>query len=376
MELKEMSIEALEERKAAIALEVEAEDADLDALEAEARAIKEEIEQRKAAEEKRAEIRSAVKAGAGIVVEKMEEVKPMNEKEIRNSEAYIDAYANYIKTGDDAECRALLTTNASGTVAVPDIVMERVRTAWNREGIMSRVRKAYVKGNLKVGFELSADAAVVHTEGASAPSEESLVLGTVSIVPQSIKKWISVSDEVMDMRSSEFLMYIYDELAYQIAKKAADTLVGLIIAATTASTSTAVGVKAITVRTVGLDTVATAISNLCDEATEPVLMMNKLTYAAFKSVQAAGNYGYDPFEGLPIEFNSTITAYSAATTGVPYLLVGDLANGALANFPSGEEIEFKFDDLSLAEKDLIKIVGRKFVGLGLVGPQHFVKVTR
>lgn len=178
------------------------------------------------------------------------------------------------------------------------------------------------------------------------------------------------------MRAQEFLDYVYDELAYQIAKKAADELVGKIIAAPTASTATAVGVPAITVASIGLDTVAQAIANLSDEATNPVLMMNKLTYASIKAVQAAGNYGYDPFEGLPVEFNSTITAYSAATTGVPYLIVGDLQNGALANFPSGEEIEFKFDDLSLAEKDLVKIVGRKFVGLGLVAPGQFVKVTK
>lgn len=186
----------------------------------------------------------------------------------------------------------------------------------------------------------------------------------------------SVSDEVMDLRAPEFLEYIYSELAYQIAKKAADTLVGLIVAATTANTSNAVGVPAITVKTLGLDTIATAIANLSDEATEPVIMMNKLTYAAFKGVQAASNYGYDPFEGLPVEFNSTITAYSAATTGVAYLLVGDLANGALANFPNGDEITFKFDDLSLAERDLVKIVGREYVGLGLIGPKHFVKVTK
>ena len=56
-------------------------------------------------------------------------------------------------------------------------------------------------------------------------------------------------------------------------------------------------------------------------------------------------------------------------------IVGDLGNGALANFPGGEDIEFKFDELSLAEKDLVKIVGREYVGLGLVGPDQFVRLT-
>ena len=93
---------------------------------------------------------------------------------------------------------------------------------------MSRVRKAFVKGNLKVGFEISGTDAAVHTEGGDAVAEETLVLGVVNLVPQSIKKWISVSDEALDLRGEAFLDYIYDELAYRIAKKAADLLVAQI----------------------------------------------------------------------------------------------------------------------------------------------------
>ena len=192
MEIKEMTIEQLEERLAAIPAELENEGADLDSLEEEVRSIKEEMETRKAAEAQRVEIREQVAAGSGIVTEEIHtEERKMSEMEIRNSEAYINAYANYIKTNDPKECRALLTENVSGTVPVPDYVLERVRTAWDREGLMQYVRKTYMKGNLKIGFEISATAATNHTEAAnSAVSEESLVLGTVSITPISIKKWI------------------------------------------------------------------------------------------------------------------------------------------------------------------------------------------
>ena len=114
MELKDMSIEELEARKSAIAEEVEAPEADLDALEEEIRAIKDELEARAAAEAKRAEIRSAVAMGEGTVVEIIEKEEPkMTNMEVRNSKEYIDAYAEYIKTENDAECRALLTENVS-----------------------------------------------------------------------------------------------------------------------------------------------------------------------------------------------------------------------------------------------------------------------
>ena len=307
-------------------------------------------------------------------IEKREEIK-MADIEIRNTNEYINAYAEYIKSGDNAECRALLSENASGTVPVPEMVYDIVKTAWEREGIMARVRKAYLKGNIKVGFELSSDGATVHTEGV-AVNEENLVLGVVEIPAKSIKKWISISDEALDLSGEAFLRYIYDELTYQIAKKAADELIALIKAAGTASTSTAVGVPAIKVTTAAMDTIAQAVAQLSDDAANPVIMMNKLTWADFKAVQYANGYGADPFEGLPVEFNNTITAYSAATTGVPYVIVGDLEQGALANFPNGEEIQFKFDEMTLATSDLVRIVGRQFVGLGIVAPNAFCKITK
>ena len=67
MEIREMTAEALEERKAAIATELDNEGADLDALESEVRAINEELESRKAAEAKKNEVRSMVAAGEGEV---------------------------------------------------------------------------------------------------------------------------------------------------------------------------------------------------------------------------------------------------------------------------------------------------------------------
>lgn len=379
MEFREMTIEQLEERKTAIGAEIEAPEADLDALEAEVRGIKEELERRAAEEAKKVEIRTAVASGQGIVIEKPieEERKTMTNMEVRNTPEYIEAYAKYIRTEDDTECRALLTENGSGSLPVPELVYDVVKTAWAREGIMSRVRRSFVKGNLKVGFEISSTGATVHTEGQSV-NEETLVLGTVNLVPAAIKKWISVSDEALDINAGgeNFLRYIYDELAYQIAKKAADELVAKIKACGTVSTTTCPGVPAITVTTASLGTVAEAIGHLSDEATNPVIMMNKLTWSTFKGLQAAGNYGYDPFEGLPVVFNDTITAYSAATTGVPYMIVGDLEQGALANFPAGDDIRFKFDEMTLATSDLVRVIGRQYVALGVVAPDAFVKVTK
>ena len=377
MEIKEMTVEQLEERKAEILTQLDAPEADLDALEEETRAIKTELEERKAAAAKREEIRSRVADGAGVLVEKIEteERQMPTNAEVRNSKEYIDAYAEYIKTDNDAECRALLTENVSGSVPIPEFVYDIVKTAWEKEGITSRVRKSYLKGNLKVGFEISGDPAVVHTEGGEAIDPENLVLGVVNLVPQSIKKAIQISDEVYDMRGENFLRYIYDELTYKIAKKAADDLVDCILACGTVSTTTCPGVPQITAD-VAMGTVAAAIATLSDEAANPTIIMNKQTWGSFKAAQYAANYPIDPFEGLDVVFNNHMTAYSAATTGVTYMIVGDLDHGALMNFPAGDGIAFKFDELTLKKSDLIEILGRQYVAMGVVAPDAFVKVVK
>ena len=87
MEIKEMTAEELEARQAEIITEIDSPEADLDALESEIRSIKEELETRKAAETKKAEIRASVANGEGKVVKKMEveERKIPTMEEIRNS---------------------------------------------------------------------------------------------------------------------------------------------------------------------------------------------------------------------------------------------------------------------------------------------------
>ena len=334
-----------------------------------------EIEKAEAAiaEEKRA-MEDVIAQTQTIEIEKREEPK-MADMEIRNTKEYIDAYAEYLKSGEDAECRSLLTENASGTIPVPEMVYDIVKTAWEKDGIVSRVRKAYIKGNLKVGFEISGSDATVHTEGQEV-SEETLVLGTVNIVPKSIKKWVSISDEALDLRGESFLQYLYDELAYRIAKKAADELISKINACGTVSTTTCVGVPKITSTTVSVGLVAQAMGALSDEAANPVVMMNKATWSAFKAAQYANGFDVDPFEGLPVVFNNSIAAFSAATTGVTYAIVGDLEQGALMNFPNGEGIDFKFDDMTLANYDLVRVIGRELVGIDVVAPNAFVKLVK
>lgn len=377
MDFSNMETQELIERRSAIAAEAENADADLDALEAEVRGINAELEKRKAEAEKRSTIRDAVAQGAGVVLEKneiTEERKAMSDNEIRNSKAYIDAFANYIKTGDDRECRALLTENVSGALPVPEFVDSIVHTAWDNDEILSRVRRVYIRGNLKVPFERSADGAVVHTEGTSAISEESLALGIVTMIPASIKKMIKVSDEAVAMGGESFLRYIYDELTYQIIKKLAALVVGDISGASTSHSSSAVGVPKVKAAP-SVTVVKTAAANLSDEARNPVVIINRLTEVNFLAAQASGNFAIDPFANLPVLYSSQLPAYDTASENDVYAIVGDL-NGETVNYPEGDGVVIKYDELSEAEADLVKIVGRQYAAHAVTAPGKFCNITK
>lgn len=376
MEIKNMTVEELEARKNAIAEELNNEGADLDALETEVRAIKAELEKRAAEEVKRVEIRETVaKVETPVIADFKEEKREMKtNEEIRSSKEYVDAFAKYLINEDDKECRALLTTDASGSVPVPTIVDEIIRTAWEKDEILSRVKKTSIRGNLKVAFELSADGAYVHNEGSTAPTEESLALGIVTMIPKNIKKWIHVSDEAITMGGEALVRYIYDELTYQILKKLSALVVGDIAGAKQVADADEASVAKIT-EAVDVNTIANAYANLSDEATGNVIIMNKLTYKNFKAAAKAANYAVDVFENLPILYSSALPAYDTASTGDVYAIVGDL-NGVQVNYPEGEGIVIKYDDVTEAEKDMVKIVGRQYVAHALTACGRFTVVAK
>jgi len=379
--------EEIEARKMEIREEVENAETteEVEELEKEVDALNEEeeqIEEQAKTEEDAKEMEQ--KSFAVKEIKKVEE-KSMKE-EIRNSKEYINAYAEYIK-GNNEELRALLTTNAEGgeglsnTVAVPDFVYDIVKTAWEKDDIMSLVRKVSVQGNLKVNFEASAGDAVEHAEGGAAVTEESLVLGIVTLTPVSIKKWISISDEVYDMRGEEFLRYVYDELTYKIVKKTADSLIAKIAALPQSLTANADGIydkvsaNKIT-EAPAMGTIFNAIANLSDEAGDYTIVMNKLTYAEFKRVQLDNNYAADIFDGVRVRFNNTLPAYGTAAAGAVYAIVGDFDHGTLANYPAGDGVDLKFDDKTLMTSDLIRILGRQYVGVEAIADKAFTLIAK
>ena len=370
------SIEAIETRLAEIKNELDKPEADLDALQEEVRSLTAEKAQIKANAQKAEEVRRAVADGMGTTVETRKETENKTVDEIRNSKRYIDAYAEFIKTGNAEECRSLLTVNAAanGTIPVPIFLQEMIETAWERDEILSRVSRSYIKGNLKIPFELTADGAYVHGEGTTAPTEEALTFGLVTLTPETIKKWVSFSDEVVDMKGEEFLRYIYDELTYRVSKKLAEECLDDITTANATNGSTAIGVPRVD-KAPSVVTIPTAAAYLTEDARDIVVVMNRLTEVDFLEAHAAGNFAIDPFAGIPRVYSSHLPAYSAASTNDVYAIVGDLS-AVRVNFPAGDGMAIKYDELTRKKEDIVEVLGRQYAGHGITKLGRLVNIRK
>ena len=376
--MKYKTLAEIETRKAAILQEMEQEGADLNALKTEMDELRQNADEIRAAAKQAEETRKAIASGAAGIkmgeTHKAETVKTVDE--IRGSKEYVEAFARYLMSEDDRECRALLSENATagGQVPVPTLVDPIIKTAWEKNEILNRVNKTGFKGNLKSAFERAADPAYEHGEGTTAITEEDLTLGVVELKPKNIKKFIRVSDEVIATGGEALVSYVYKELAYQVAKKLAALCVTDISGASTSHSSSAVGIPKIS-GSPDLSVVVTAEANLSDEAENVVVIINRLTAAAFHQAKVAGNFAVDPYDGLTVLYSSALPAYSTADSNAVWMIVGDLG-GEHVNYPEGEGIITKWDDLSEAEADMVKVHGRQYAAHGVDKPGMFVNVKK
>lgn len=370
-EILALDMADLEKRSLEIAEEVKTAESDaLDTLSAELDAI----EERKAiikaeADEKRAAMEEVLSGKGETIEEKQEERKTMDNKEIRKSAEYLDAWVENLKGRASEEQRTLLTTNAeeNGTIAVPTYVEDRIETAWESNEIVRRAKKSYFKGNLKVGYEASANGAVAHAEGGAAINEEALVIGFVELIPQTFKKMVKYSTEVLDMKGEAFVDYIVDEIEYQMAKTIGYNAVQAALTANAplAAAYEAAGDALTTADIVGAEGLLAGDAN-------PVLITTRANAAALKAAVLSAGYGYDPFDGMEVVYVDTAALAVGNNTALG--VVADLSAWQI-NFPNGDDVKFVFDEYTDAPSDIVRVIGRVMAGIGVVAPNKTVFIA-
>ena len=156
--------------------------------------------------------------------------------------------------------------------------------------------------------------------------------------------------------------------------KLSKLVIGDITGASTSHSSSAIGIPKIE-GSPDLSVVVTAEAELTDEAENVVVIINRKTSSAFHRARVAGNFAVDPYDGLTVLYSSALPAYSTASDNAVWMIVGDL-NGAQVNYPEGEGIITKYDDVTEAEADMVKVHGRQYAGHKVTGPGRFVNVKK
>lgn len=350
--------------------------AEVEKLTAEAKELN---EKRAALVEERKQAEAKVLASAEVTEEhENREAKPMEEKITRDSQEYLDAYIEAKKTGDDTELRALLSTNAGsgGTIAVPVAVEEAVEDAWNKDKILNRVRATEYPGNYEANFYISGSGAVIHAEGDTEISDEELNLGTVTLIPQSVKKNLAISKAALKLRGQAFLDSMRQEVYDEVMYAAGGVLLTDIINAPATSSATKPGVPTVSVSAFGANDIINAEALLSDRAVNKVAIMNAKTYAAYKSIRTSDGYPVAIFDGIEVLIDNRLPALADASAGDALVILGDLNYGARANFPDGKEVEIIVDRITRKKGNIVDIFGELFLSIGVTQANAFAKIVK
>lgn len=372
---------------------------DVEELTKEADSIDEEI---KDLEEQRSTFKAQeerMSLSANLTKIKVEERKEqINMENVLNTHEYNQMYADMIRGKvDEKEVRSFLQkredptpglSTATTNVPIPVIMQGYVETAWYTYGKFSRlVSESFEPAILKIPVEAEASGASWHTEGGDAPAEEYITLGQIILQPKMIKKWISLTDELMAMSAEDFLRYVADELVYRVIL----ALDEAIINRTDANGLGVIGI----VGNANTETLSAALDfNVINEAIsglvtfeDLVIAMNPATFfknfmgltdqvgnPIFRIVHDNENRPQYYLSGYRVEFTQALPSYDEADPGDAYAVVGNFRRGYRLNYPQGRDVITLVDPYTLATKDLVRMIGRLYVAGNVVKPKHFVEL--
>lgn len=320
-----------------------------------------------------------------VSTEKVEERKGFVVEEksaVGESKEFKSALEHFYKTG---EKRAILTSQDN--LPIPTVMQREIEVAWKEYGnLVNLCNVVSVRAILAVTLELSATGAVWHEEGADAPEEEQITFGEILINPMFIKKWISLSDEVILLTGDEFLRYIAREMTYRILL----ALNSAIVSRTHTYNKGVIGIvgnanATKVVATLGFNTPNVAMAQLrtwrnVRVVLNPQTFFNNVLgmtdlqgrpiYQIMTDNEGRPRYYY---AGLPVEFTDALPVYDAESPNV-YMIVGNF-EGYKLNLPYGRVPSLLYDVITQAKEDKEVVVGKLPAGGNITKMGYFATVS-
>ena len=213
MDIKALSSEELLERRTAIGTELDNPEADLDALEAEVRAINEELETRKTIEAKKTEVRKAIAKGEKPV-EKIKEFKEKTKMEERtfapDTVEYRDAYMKNLQGKPMSMEERTALSGAS--YVIPTETLNKIYGKLEENQLIKEIDALHVPGYVSVPKATTVNDAN-WIAMASASTDSSDAMGTVSLTAKKLIKTIEITADIQAMAIPAFQTWLVNKLA-------------------------------------------------------------------------------------------------------------------------------------------------------------------
>ena len=305
------------------------------------------------------------------------EVKEVKEVPYQSTKEYRSAWVKAIVGKGDAELNAIKEARGLATTSatlVPTYIADRVQTTWERNRLLNEVSIIISSAKLSFPIETANSGAVFHTEGAEAPSEEAITLVDKLLQPMTAKKWISITDELINGSEEAILDYIADEVAYYILKLVADSVVN----------GSLVGGKG--VEGIVNSSLADAVSGGALDGTtfykglaalvdveNPTIVLNPSDFYG-KVMGLLDTTGRPIFSAIGTEmFVNGCRVILSSAVPTNKAIVGDLSAYKLEM--EAREPRLIFDPYTSAREDKVNVVGKLMSAGALVKPHKLAVVT-
>ena len=228
-------LDAIDARLAEIRQLLDKPDADLDALEAEVRSLKDERTQITQAAERRAQILREVSAGGGTVIRTFDQGLPEKRSYTPESAEYRSLWLRSLQGQEltDVEKRAYTTANGAIATMTANAIMEVVR---DHAPLLERMTVIYSPSTVTYYVEGTNNAAEDHTENA-AISAAADTLTKITLVPAEIVKLIQIGEATRTMSVDAFEAWLAKNLGEAIARKINEKIIAAIVAAASSAGS-------------------------------------------------------------------------------------------------------------------------------------------
>lgn len=219
-----MRLQEIEVRMATIAKEIEADGADLSALETEISALKEERKKIFEEAEKRKALLDDIAGGVGKVIEKVEERQmekqiELTPENVLESKEYRSAYLKTLmgKPINEVEQRALTTAGNSAGAAVPTTLFGQIIDKLVQvSALFNRVTVTHIAGNVTFAIANAKNDAAFKVEGNDGAAPDDTV-AAVSLTGFELIKLVEMSAAAKAMSIDGFEQYIVSEIGRKMS---------------------------------------------------------------------------------------------------------------------------------------------------------------